>query len=392
MSQFHNVQALLENDKLDGWLLWDFRRQNTLAAAFLGLGKDKLLSRRFFYWIPVQGEPIKIVHAIEQDVLASLPGEVRTYRTWQEYEEALEKLLQGKKRIAMEYSPKNRNPYVSKVDGGTLELVQSFGVKVESSANLLQQKTSVLDEEQMKSHRFAAKVLDETCDLAFREIANNLGNITEWQVQQFILQEFAKRGCETSDPPICAVNQNSANPHFSPDPQCKRAIQKGDFILIDLWCKQTIYADICKVGVADSSPTARQQEIFDIVKEAQDEALSLVQERFSKNEPVMGWEVDQKARDIIRRYGYGEYFIHRLGHNIGENDHGDGAHLDNFETKDGRQLLPGTCFSIEPGIYLPNDFGIRLEIDVLVEPDGKIVVTGGKQDKITCLLTQYQRK
>jgi Xaa-Pro aminopeptidase len=391
-------QKKLQQLGLDGWLLWDFRRQNTLATTFLKLDPNTLLSRRFFYFIPKEGEPVKIVHAIEAHVLENLPGICRTYRTWQEYQGELAKVLKEGhiKTIAMEYSPMNAIPYLSKVDGGTLDLVRSFDVQVVSSSSLLQEGTSVLDSYQIATHLFAADVVDKTVHLAFEKIAKNLGKITEWDVQQFILHEFAKNGCITSDPPICAVNAHSANSHYCPSREKPTLIKTGDFILIDLWCKQdkerAIYADITRVGVASEAPTAKQQEIFLLVKKARDEAFLKVKTAFENGSPLMGWEVDEVARDIIRRGGCGDFFIHRLGHNIGQNDHGDGAHLDNFETQDQRFLIPGTCFSIEPGIYLPDSFGVRLEIDVLVHPDGKVQATGGMQEKISCLLSPHQAK
>jgi len=389
-----DIQKTLEHYLLDGWLLYDFRRCNDLACQFLQIPMHQLLTRRFFYWIPRKGVPVKLVHAIEDSALNHLPGSVQRYRTWQEIEAYLKEILKGSKRIAMEYSPRNAIPYASKVDAGTMDVVRDCGVEVVSSADLLQQYINVWDADQLKTHLFAADVLCRTVDDVWAWIAQNLqikNAITEYDVQQFILQSLEREGCVTSDAPICAVNENSANPHYSPDKNHSKVIKMGDFILIDLWCKQqspgSVYADITRVGVAASAPTEYQKAIFDIVKAARDKATGLVRDRFSQGEPVRGCEVDQCCRNVIQEAGYGDYFIHRTGHNIGENDHGSGAHIDNLETRDTRLLLPGTCFSIEPGIYLPGKFGVRLEYDVYVHLDGEVNVTGGIQNAITCLIS-----
>lgn len=388
-----DVQKTLTKHNLDGWLLYDFRRNNDLACQFLEIPSDRLLSRRFFYWIPQQGTPKKIVHSIESQVLDHLPGDILRYHTWQEIESHLATILKGKKRIAMEYSPRNAIPAVSKVDAGTVDLVRDCGVEVFSSADILQQYTSVWDQHKLKTHLAAAEVLCQTVDKAWSLIGNAIRkkqSITEYDVQQFILEEFAQRDCTTADSPICAVNAHSADPHYSASKSNSSKIHQGDFILIDLWCKQkvphAVYADITRVGVAATSPTPRQNEIFNIVKRARDAGTELVKQRFSTGKTIKGCEVDQCCRDVITSAGYGDRFIHRTGHNIDENDHGNGAHLDNLETRDNRQLLLGTCFSIEPGIYLPQEFGVRLEYDVYVSLDGKVQITGGIQESIKCLI------
>jgi Xaa-Pro aminopeptidase len=379
----------LSQIKIDGWLLYDFRRSNELACQFLEIPADRLLTRRFFYWIPAGGEPIKLVHAIEDKVLSHLPGKTRRFRTWQELEEALRGLLSGVKRVAMEYSPYNRLPAISRVDGGTIELVRSSGVEVVSSADLLH--AGIWDEPKWRSHFAAAKVVDTIATETWDWIANGLEkSITEYEVQQFILERFSFYGCHSDDPPICAVNAHSADPHYLPSQRETTTIRRGDFILIDLWCRQkgeeSVYADITRVAVALPSPTARQQEIFSIVRSAQKAATELVRHRFAEKKPLMGWEVDQAARDLIQKAGYGDYFIHRTGHNIDLRDHGPGTHMDNYETHDDRHILPATCFSIEPGIYLPGEFGVRLEYDLFVHPDGRVQVTGGEQNQIQTLV------
>lgn len=386
------IQALLSQQGLDGWLLYDFRRSNDLACRFLGISQDKILTRRFFYWIPAKGMPVKIVNVIEIHNLDHLPGQVLSYKTWQEFEIALAATLKGSHRIAMEYSPRNALPYVSKVDAGTMELVRGHGVDVVSSADLLQSFSSVWTPKQLETHLKAAEVLSSTVEKTWRHIAASLQSnkpLTEYEVQQFMREEMARQGCVSSDSPICAVNAHSANPHYSAEAKHSSVIQAGDFILIDLWCKQdlpdAVYADITRVGVAASQPTRKQSEIFAIVKKARDAATDLVRSRFAEGKVLKGYEVDQCCRKIIADAGYGDYFVHRTGHNIDVEDHGNGAHLDSLETMDQRQLLPGTCFSIEPGIYLPGEFGVRLEYDIYVYQDGKIEITGGVQEHITCL-------
>lgn len=387
-----SVQSTLGLQKLDGWLLYDFRRSNEIACQFLEIPAENLITRRFFYWIPVKGAPVKIVHAIEANQLNHLPGKVLSYATWQELEGHLEKTLENSHYIAMEYSARNAIPYVSKVDAGTMDIIRGLGVSVTSSAEIVQVYTSVWSEYQLGTHLAAAEVLSSTVDKAWKFIAKHLieqRKLTEYNVQQFILEQFAQHDCLTSDSPICAVNANSANPHYVAKAESALEIKKGDFILIDLWCKQNlphaVYADITRVGVAASQPTSFQKEIFDIVKQAQASAVALIEGRLQQDLACMGYEVDDACRKVIEEAGYGKNFIHRTGHNIGESDHGNGTHIDNFETHDCRKILPGTCFSIEPGIYLPDQFGIRLEYDVYIHLDKHLQITGGAQEAIKCI-------
>lgn len=383
----NTVQKAIRKAGVDGWLLYDFRHNNELACRFLGLGPEVMLTRRFFYWIPATGTPQKIVSVIEPHHLDHLAGDNLIYHSWQQLEKYIAHVLTGHRTVAMEYSPRNGNPYVSKVDAGTVELVRALGVEVVSSANILQQVTGLWDEEKLRLHREAARVADRVVEEAWQWIASGLR--TDYGVQQYILERFAEAGCITEGAPICAVNADSADPHFCPTAATAKSIRSGDFVLIDLWCKKDVsratYADICRVGVC-GQPTAKQQTIFGIVKHARDAATQLVRERFAAAKPLMGWEVDQAARDVIDAAGYGEHFTHRTGHNIDESDHGDGTHLDNLETQDRRLLLPRTCFSIEPGIYLPGEFGVRLEYDIYVHEDGHIEINGGVQEELwsTC--------
>lgn len=389
-----DVQQQLRQLKLDGWLLYDFRKMNDLACAFLQIPAHKKLTRRFFYWIPAQGTPQKIVHRIEPDVLQHLPGETQLYTRWQELRHALAKVLERQSKIAMEYSPFNALPTVSKVDGGTIDLVRDYGLDLVSSADLLQAYTSVWNEAQLKSHLAAAKVLENAAAQAWNLVAERLGAgqpVNELDVQQFLLAQFEAQGCIADAPPICAVNAHSADPHFACEARSNSQIRTGDFLLIDLWCKQkdayAVYADITCVAVASERPQNKQQELFEIVKQARDAAMQLLHTSLSAGQPVRGSDLDDACRAVIEHAGYGEFFTHRTGHSLGEQVHGPGANIDNFETRDERQLLPGTCFTIEPGIYLPNEFGVRLEHNVYIEKDGRSArVTGKLQEQIACLL------
>lgn len=381
-------QSLLEN-QLDGWLLYDYRRSNDIACRFLEIPSDQLLTRRFFYWIPTKGEPIKIVSAVEPHTLDHLPGKPFIYHSWQELENILALFLKRGLRIALEYSPMNAVPSISKIDAGTMDLIRKYQVEVVSSGDMVQKYTSVLTQEQFNSHFIAANFLDTTANKTWSYISECFRNakvITEYDVQNFMIQEMEKHGFVSDSPPICAVNEHSADPHYSPKEQGSKKIQKGDFVLIDLWCRknqpQAIYADISRVGIVNKTPNSKQNEIFHLVRKAQKAATEFVINSFQLGKQIYGWQVDDAARKVIIEGGYGKYFIHRTGHNIGIQDHGTGTHMDNLETHDNRLLLPNTCFSIEPGIYLPSEFGVRLEYDVCVLPSLEIKVTGGIQDNI----------
>lgn len=392
MNTFHDklesVQKQLIEKNIDGWLFYDFRRSNSLALTILDIAAENKLTRRFFYWVPRAGSPVKLVSLIEPHVLDHLPGTLHTYTTWNELNRELEKLLQSSSKIAMEYSPNNEIPVVSKVDAGTFQAVLKCGVDVVSSADLLQSYTSVWSEWQLETHRFAALVLEDvaaqTWSYLFDAVNRGL-EITEWDVQQWMHEKIHAAGCITDNPPVCAVNAHSADPHYSPKKDSCSYIKKGDLVLIDLWCKQKIkhavYADITRMAVVSSQIDPFKQEIFSYVKRAQEAALDFIRERIKSGKVVYGWEVDDKCRQVIEDAGYGAHFIHRTGHNLGEDVHGSGANLDNYETHDFRQLLPGTAFTIEPGIYLPGQFGVRLEFDVYLKLDGSVEVYGGVQNK-----------
>lgn len=390
MKKIGEAQKYLKEMGADGWLLYDFSQCNPLIYSFLELSPDQGFRRRFFYWIPAEGPPIKLVHAIEPHTLDAWPGSKQIYASWQSLHHALSEILKGKKQVAMEYSP--NIPYVSRVDGGTVDLVRSFGVEVVTSADFLPHFTAVLDEAQAQSHIRAGKVLDRVAAAAWEWIGEQLKRgetITEYDVQQKILGDFVKNGMVTDHPPIAAVGAHSADPHYCPTKSSAHPVREGDFILLDMWCKEAgeraVFGDITRVGVAAKNPTPRQQEIFQIVRAAQKAATDFVINRFKEHRRVEGYEIDDVARNLIKRAGYGDQFLHRTGHNIGVDLHGSGAHIDNLEMHDVRPIIPGTCFSIEPGIYLEGEFGVRLEYDLYVDKKGGVHIVGGIQDQIVCL-------
>lgn len=386
------IQNKLLEYSLDGWLIYDYHNCNRFAHEILQIPKEGVLTRRFFYWIPSSGEPIKIVHHIESQSLDHLPGKKHLYLSWIDLEQALSDVLKTGKSIAMEYSPRNAIPSVSIVDGGTLEVVKQFA-EVKSSADLIQNFISQLDERKIETHFIAEEILKKTLNNAWDLIASSLRknqNITEYDVQQFILSEFAAYDCITEEGPICAVNENSALPHYCAFHENSKVISKGDFILIDLWCKKnmpySVYADMTHVGIAAAEPTPHHQEIFEIVRQAQLSTTEFIRTRLKNGISTQGWEVDAHCRSFIEKKGFGSYFLHRTGHSIDTEVHGSGANLDNLETRDTRLLIPGSCFSIEPGIYLPEKFGVRLEYNAVIDYTNILSVTGDVQESIFCLL------
>ncbi|MBM3207382.1 MAG: M24 family metallopeptidase [Chlamydiae bacterium] len=386
------VQGLLKESNLDGWLIYDFQKRNSIGINFLEIPDSAHLTRRMIYWIPSIGDPIKIVSIIEPNHLDHLPGSKLQYFSWVDFQKLISSILVNCKRVAMEFSHHCSIPYQSIVDAGFVDLVRSFGVEVCSSAGFIQQFTCVLNEAQRKSHLEAAELLnylaEDAWEYIFRSLRDNL-LITEYHVQQRIKEGFVKRGFISQGDPICAVNANSSNPHYSPNENCSALVSKGDFILIDLWCKKleskAVYADITRVAVAGGKPSDKQREVFSVVRNAQKAATEFVIENMKSHQPVRGCDVDKKARMVISEAGYEDFFVHRTGHNIFIEDHGPGTHLDSIETCDDRDIIPGTCFSIEPGIYLPDQFGVRLEYDILTARDGSCEITGGEQDQIKLL-------
>lgn len=384
MFDLHAVQKAITAQGLDGWLLYDFRGLNVLARRVLGMPADKHLSRRWFYYVPVQGEPKKLVHAIEPASLEGLPGSATRYLKWQELEAGVQALLTGAKTIAMEYVPRNANPYVSRVDAGTIELVRSFGVEIVSSGDLVQLFEATWDDEQISLHFEAAKHTRAAYDVAFAFIAEQIrakGSVGEIAVQQRIMMHFADNGLTTDHPPIVGQGPHAGDPHFEPRPDIEFQIKQGDFVLVDLWAKmnkpRAVYSDLTRVAFVGSEVPEQYTKIFNIVAAARDAGIQCVKDAFAAKRPLQGWEVDHATRNVIEQAGYGQYFIHRTGHSIGQETHGNGANIDGLETRDERRILPRTCFSIEPGIYLP-EFGVRSEVDVFIDAVGRVHVTGGE--------------
>ena len=381
-----SIQQALKDANLDGWLLYDFRASNPLTRRILGLDGTKPGSRRFFYLIPAEGEPIKIVHAIEPAALDHLPGEKRVYKLWEELEANILRLGAdlGHPKLAMEYSPRNGNPYISRVDAGTIELVRAAGAEVVSSGDLIQRFEAVWDDDQWAMHQESAAICRAAYDVAFGLIADRVrggGTVMETEVQRAILDHFAAHGAVTYSPPTVAVGPHSGDPHHDTSLATDAPIGRDDFVLIDLWCRldrpRAVYSDYTRCGFVGTTVPAKYEDLFAIVARARDAGLNLVREAFASGRPLRGGEVDDATRAVIDEAGYGPHFTHRTGHNIGQEVHGNGAHLDNLETQDARLIIPRTCFSIEPGIYLP-EFGVRTEIDVYIDGRGGVHVTGGE--------------
>lgn len=378
------VQAALCESHFDGWLLYDFRGSNVLARRVLDLEGQPIGSRRWLYFIPADGSPQKLVHRIETGPLDHLPGEKTIYLRWQELEAGIKSLVSGRKTVAMEYSPRNANPYVSRVEAGTIELVKSFGVDVVSSGDLVQRFEALWDDEQWVMHQAAGVHTDSAYAVAWKFIADEIrraGSVTELAVQQRIMQHFDEHDLTTYSPPIVAVNAHSGDPHYETG---TAEIRTGDFVLIDLWAKQkkprAVYSDLTRVGYVGESVPEKYRKIFDIVAKARDTAIEFVKQAFAENRPLPGWQVDDACRAVIEQAGFGPQFVHRTGHSIGQEVHGNGANIDNLETHEERLILPGACFSIEPGIYLP-EFGVRCEVDVFVDRQKKVHVTAGEPQR-----------
>lgn len=392
MFDLSEIQSLIRESGFDGWLLCDFRQSNILANRVLGIPEDLGASRRWFYFIPANGEPMKLVHRIEMAALDHLPGKKIAYLRWQELEEGIKTLIGSCKKIAMEYSPRNGNPYVSKVDGGTIELVRAMDVEIVSSGDLIQAFEARWTDEQWQLHQEADKLNQAAFEKAWTMIgdAARAGkSLRETEVQDMVMQYYADNQMTTYHPPIVGVGPNSGDPHYAPEHGNDREINQGDFVLLDMWAKMDkpmgVYSDLTKVGFVGDTVPDKYTEIFDIVAAARDAGINCAKDGIAAGRDVYGWEVDQATRDVIEKAGYGEYFIHRTGHNIGQETHGNGAHMDNLETREDRTVMKRTCFSIEPGIYLP-EFGVRSEINVYVDENAEVHVTGGVQTEVLPIL------
>jgi Xaa-Pro aminopeptidase len=381
------IQTALRDQKLDGWLFYDHHYRDPLAYRILGLGDSALVSRRWFYLIPAEGEPKKLVHRIESGRLDALPGSKAVYSSWQELEAQVEAMLAGHTRIAMQYSPRNTIMYISLVDAGTIELLRGMGKDIVSSANLVSQFEAVLTDEQIASHFVAQQKIDAILDAGWKEIGSRVrsGETDEFAMVQYFCEAMGREGLIWDHGPNVSVGANSADSHYDPTAASSKPIRSGDFVLIDIWAKleraNACFYDITWTGVVDREPTEREQTIFTTVRDARDAAITKVQEAFAAGRAIAGWEADDAARQVIRQAGFGEWFTHRTGHNIGPVLHGNGANLDNLETHDERLILPNTCFSVEPGIYFPGEFGVRSEIDMMART-GKAEVTGRIQTEL----------
>jgi len=384
------MQSDLRAAGLHGWLFYDFRGRDPIAQHILALPPG-MRTRRWFYFVPAKGTPKKLVHKIETESLAAVPGETLYYSAQEELRGNLKKLIGRAKKIAMQYSPKNEIPYVAMVDAGTIELVRSTGAKVVSSADLVQKHDAVWSPEQLESHLYAAKHVDsivaEAFQLAARAVREGKPQ-TEHGLKEWILQQFAAAGLTTEEGPDIAVNAHASDPHYGPSADRPTPIKEGDLLLLDVWAKRNIpgsvYYDITWVGYLGAKPPEKIAKVFRAVRDARDKAVDLILSTIAKGKPLQGWQVDKAARSVIEKAGYGKYFFHRTGHNIGTSVHGNGANMDGIETHDVRHLIPGTCTSIEPGIYLP-EFGIRSEVNVYVgEKEAR--VTGAIQKELLALL------
>jgi Xaa-Pro dipeptidase len=385
-----DIQAALRAEQLDGWLFFDHHRRDPLSYRILQLTPDSPVTRRWFYYVPANGDPRKLVHRIESHTLDGLPGIDASYAGWSTLVNGLRGLLGDAKRIAMQYSPNCSVPYVAMVDAGTIELVHSLGVEIQTSANLVQIFEARWTREQLESHLEAARLIDEIRRDAFKRVGEKLRvkeRVTEWEMQQFILQRFSDGKLMNDHGPDVAVNANASNPHYDPKQDACSEIQPGDLVLMDMWAKlnrpNAVYYDITWVGFCGTQPPGEIERVFTVVRDARDRAIERVKHAVSNNEPICGYQVDDVARAHIRAEGFEDYFFHRTGHSIGTDVHGAGANMDNLETHDERKIIPWTCFSVEPGIYLPK-FGIRLEVDVFVD-DKTAWVTGEIQDKLVLI-------
>jgi Xaa-Pro aminopeptidase len=386
--RLQEIQSTLQSEGLDGWLFFDHHARDPLAYRVLGLDPTSHCTRRWYYFIPAHGEPVGLLHRIEPHSLGSLPGKRRSYSRWTEHAFELQAMLHKAERVAMQYSPNCAVPYISMVDAGTIELIRGFGVDVVGSANLIQLFEARWTDAQLASHMEAGRRMDALRAAAFKRIGEHLrsgARITELDVQQFLMTEFARSGMVTDHGPIVAVNANASDPHYAPTEQKNSEIRKGDVVLIDMWAKlnspDSVYYDITWTGFCGPEPRPEVVRVFDVVRQARDCAIACAKK--TATTALHGFEVDDAARSCVVENGFGNYFIHRTGHSIGTEVHGTGANMDNFETHDDRRIIPRTCFSVEPGIYLP-EFGIRSEVNVYVS-EREAVVTGEMQQELVII-------
>ena len=383
------IQSALRDAKLDGWLFYDHHHRDPIAGRILGLDPEAFVTRRWYYFVPATGDPQKLVHRIESARLDTLPGHKAEYSSWPELEAKLEAMLNGSTRIAMQYSPRNAIMYVSLVDAGTVELLRTFGKEIVSSADLVSHFEAVLTDAQIATHYKAQVKLDAILKAAWGEIGSRVrsrGQTDEYAMVTYLRQAIDREGLFTDHGPNVSVGPNSADSHYDPTEATSQPIRSGDFLLIDIWAKlagdpTAIWYDITWTATIGRPPTPRELIIFNTVRDARDAAIKVVEDAFASNTPVAGWQPDAAARAVIAKAGFADAFTHRTGHNIATAIHGNGAHLDDFETHDVRLILPNTCFSVEPGLYFTGEFGVRNEINMVTRP-GKAEVTGPRQNDL----------
>ncbi len=382
---------IAEQKQLDGWLLYDFHGRNSLALDLLGINKDQLLSRRFYYWIPKEGSPLKIVHHIEAHTLHHLPGDQIAYESWQSLDLALKSTLRGCKKIAMEHSPMGELPMLSTLDSGLYQWLMDKKIEITSSWDIAKHYVARLNEEQEKAHKEAVQYLLQIFENSFIKVQKALSSrkkITEYSLQQNILKDFSAHSFVTEHAPVVAVGPNSALPHYSPTEEMDMRIFKDSLLLIDIWCKkntpQSPFADLTRVAYFGKTPPQEMLRVYKAIKAAEDAAINFIDKTLKKGTPVLGCDVDDVCRAVIQKLGFGKYFVHRTGHNIHTMLHGMGPNLDNYETHDTRPLMPRTCYSIEPGIYIPKAFGMRLECNIIIHDNLSVEVTGRSPDELPC--------
>jgi Xaa-Pro dipeptidase len=383
-----DIQGALREQGVDGWLFYDHHYRDPLGYRILGLGEDLLVTRRWFYFVPAEGEPRKLVHRIEAGRLDGLPGTKAVYSSWQELNERLEEMVAAATRIAMQYSPRNAIMYVSLVDAGTVDVLRGMGKEIVTSADLVSRFEAVLTEEQIASHYVAQRKIDAILEAGWKSLGNRVrgAGADEFAMVEYLQEAMRREGLVWEHGPNVSVGANSANSHYEPEKGRSKAIGRGDFVLIDIWAKEArpgaCFYDITWTGVVDREPSEREQTVFETVLRARDAAVRTVAQAFAEGGvPIAGWEADEAARGVIREAGMGEWFTHRTGHNIGTMLHGNGANLDDLETHDERLVLPNTCFSVEPGIYFPGEFGVRSEVNMMARV-GRAEVTGRVQTEL----------
>jgi len=384
-----NIQKALREENVDAWFFADFKGTDPISHRILGLPEGAMVTRRWFYVIPAEGECLRLCHRIEPHSLDHLPGREVLYGPWQEWQKVLGETLKKGERVACQFSKNGVIPALGRLDAGTADFLRGLGVELVSSGDLVARFEVTADEEQKAGHFRAMEVLLDTVQMAFSKVRSAIEGretLSEYALQQAMLDHMKAGGLTTNAPPIAGVDAHGADPHYEPGPEGSFEIKRDQVLLLDLWAKETapgsIYGDITWCAWTGESVPDEQRKVFDIVLAGRDAGIAKAKEAAAGT--ICGWEVDRATRDVIDEAGYGEYFIHRTGHSIYEDDHANGANMDDYETKDTRRLLPDTFFSIEPGIYLPGRFGFRSEVDMLVRDD-EVVVTGRKQTSLPAL-------